>query len=863
MKKINFLPVILSVIFLLVSLTSYAQVKEQEIPVSKWLVAGPVSTQFPAFHNQPNLLGEKFSTEDLLKFPQKNISTPISGKVFITDNKKAIKWKKVNTNIIKPVIKKKGYHVLWQAFFLQVNRFLPLKVSIQTHQRFELFVNGEKKLSNNKINNDNKRNIVSLKLQPGKYLFIIKTLYNSKSKNKWEVGAKINFSSNIPASALSISTSDKKYMDVPHLLLGKKLKGVRLSSDGKYAMLNFSETYPPNGKTNQWVEIKDLKTNQIIFSSQHSKISQVKWVPNQNKISYVSDNGIKKALFIYDIINNKEKLILNNLKRFANYQWNHDGSYLIFSKLEKKKENKSGVFLLEGMPDRWPWYRNRTQLFLLNIDDLSVKQLTYGYLTNQLQDISPDNNFILISQSFPFYSKRPYTKQVMMQLNVQTLAVDTLWEASFGGQATYSPDGKKLLVMGSAEMFNGKGINLKKQKIPNDYDIQAYIYTIKNNNVVPVSKNFDPSIIEGYWNYADNNIYFLVQDKTYKNLWKYSPKFKKYDKLPSKVDVINQMDFSENSPLITYYGSSISYPATGWTYNLKTGVSNEISNPEKNFFKDIEFGKTKNWNFKNNNGDTIYGRIYFPPNYNPGKKYPLIVYYYGGTVPTDRTFGGRYPKNLYAAMGYIVYVLQPSGAIGFNQDFSALHVNGWGKQNARDIIEGTKKFITTHPSVNADAVGCIGASYGGYMTMYLQTQTNIFKTAIAHAGISDITSYWGQGYWGYLYSSVASANSFPWNNKKLYVNHSPLFNAEKINTPLLLLHGTADTNVPTGESIQLYTALKLLGKKVELVEIKGQNHHIIDYKKRILWQETIFAWFAKYLKNEPLWWKTMYPQQKL
>lgn len=190
-------------------------------------------------------------------------------------------------------------------------------------------------------------------------------------------------------------------------------------------------------------------------------------------------------------------------------------------------------------------------------------------------------------------------------------------------------------------------------------------------------------------------------------------------------------------------------------------------------------------------------------------------------------------------------------------------MNGWGKENASDIIEGTKKFLKAHPQVNPKAVGCMGASYGGYMTMWLQTQTDIFTTAIAHAGISDITSYWGQGYWGYLYSSVASANSFPWNNKKLYVDHSPLFNAEKIHTPMLLIQGTADTNVPTGESIQLYTALKLLGRPVKFVEIKGQNHHIVDYRKRILWQNTISAWLAKYLKDQPQWWNNLYPKKDL
>jgi len=87
------------------------------------------------------------------------------------------------------------------------------------------------------------------------------------------------------------------------------------------------------------------------------------------------------------------------------------------------------------------------------------------------------------------------------------------------------------------------------------------------------------------------------------------------------------------------------------------------------------------------------------------------------------------------------------------------------------------------------------------------------------------------------------------------IKQSALFNADKIHTPLLLLHGTSDTNVPTTESQQLFTALRILGRPVSYIQIKGANHVVTDYKQRNEWQDAIMAWFEKYLQGNDAWWK--------
>ena len=296
---------------------------------------------------------------------------------------------------------------------------------------------------------------------------------------------------------------------------------------------------------------------------------------------------------------------------------------------------------------------------------------------------------------------------------------------------------------------------------------------------------------------------------------------------------------------------------------MKKMRSRLIADPMKPILDEIELGEIREWNFTASDGTTIHGKYCLPPSFDPEKKYPLIVYYYGGTTPTVKGISNPYCAQLFASRNYVVYVIQPSGTLGYGQEFAARHVNAWGKRTADDIIEGTKQFCAEHPYVDAERIGCLGASYGGFMTQYLQTQTDIFAAAVSHAGISNVTSYWGEGYWGYSYNAIAAADSYPWQNPDLFTKQGSLFNADKINTPLLLLHGTVDTNVPIGESIQLFNALKILGKTVEFIQVEGEDHFVADYDKRVLWHNTIMAWFARYLQGTDKWWNDLYPERHL
>ena len=144
---------------------------------------------------------------------------------------------------------------------------------------------------------------------------------------------------------------------------------------------------------------------------------------------------------------------------------------------------------------------------------------------------------------------------------------------------------------------------------------------------------------------------------------------------------------------MVYFGLSASNSQRLYTYNLKNDASSCLIDLSKEILRDVTLGEVQDWNFVSAQGDTIYGRFYLPPHFDATKKYPMIVNYYGGTTPTARVMESRYPSHVYAGLGYIVYIIQPSGATGFGQEFSARHVNAWGKLTADEIIEGTKSSV--------------------------------------------------------------------------------------------------------------------------------------------------------------------------
>jgi dipeptidyl aminopeptidase/acylaminoacyl peptidase len=874
-SKRTFLFITFLMVFFLFSTSTFSIAQEekssqlQKKEITSWLVVGPFPAPLTAFHQDKK---KKFSCEDLLKFEDFDISSlwPKENAPFEWHDGSTVNWQTVQPGEKGVELASPGKHpsIAYLGVYLDVPRWTKAKVSVTSSQLLQVQVNGKVMATKAKAKPAEKKETAAeeekataeMKLETGKHFLLVKTVYDPKSEAEWTIEASLEVEEKF--AGLTFSTSPEQRMTIKHLLDTHRITSVSISPDGSYAALSMSQSLPPTDETEAWVEIYQLPERRLIQTYRGGmKISRVNWAPTGNIFSYTSSDKSGGTIWIVDLKGGTSIPLLKNVKDLGNHTWSPTGKHLIYSITEKPEPDKRKVKRFQNLADRQPWWRNRSYLYKITVPGGVRQRLTAGELSTNLHNISPDGKQLLFTRSIVDYEERPFSKTEFYTLTLETLEAKMLLKTKWFGTAEWGPLGKRLLILGGPSLFGEIGVNVPPGTIPNEYDAQAYLYDLETSEVEAITKDFDPSIDQAMWSRTENCIYFTTTDRSYRHLYKYDLKKKTFSLIDCGVEVLERIDIAQRKPMAVYTGSSASVPSKAFVLDLKKNRYHLLKGPGKNDFAEVKFGKVERWTFKNKQNVEIEGRIYYPPDFDPEKKYPCIVYYYGGTSPVTRDFGGRYPKNLYAAQDYVIYVLQPSGAVGFGQEFSSLHVNDWGKIVADEIIDGVKKFLAAHHFIDPKKVGCIGASFGGFTTMLLLTRTDIFASGVAHAGISSISSYWGEGYWGYGYSSIATANSFPWNRKDIYIDQSPLFQADKITTPLLLLHGSVDTNVPPGESTQLFTALKILGREVEYIQIMGENHHILTYNKRILWTQTILAWFDKWLKSQPEWWTELYPDK--
>jgi dipeptidyl aminopeptidase/acylaminoacyl peptidase len=288
--------------------------------------------------------------------------------------------------------------------------------------------------------------------------------------------------------------------------------------------------------------------------------------------------------------------------------------------------------------------------------------------------------------------------------------------------------------------------------------------------------------------------------------------------------------------------SSFSAPPEIWAG--PTGKWTQITQRNKSIKP--AWGEAKSLHWKNG-GFEVQGWLLYPRDFDPNKKYPLVVRVHGGpgaAVLSDWPESSDYYSPL-AGAGYFVLQPNPRGSFGQGEAFTRANVKDFGNGDFKDIMAGVDEAIKVAP-IDANRLGICGWSYGGYMTMWAVTQTNRFKAAMAGAGLSNWQSYYGENLidqW-----MIPFFGKSVYDDPEVYAKSSPINFIKHAKTPTLILVGDSDGEVPAPQSYEFWHALKTLGVETQFVVYEHEGHMFADPKHRRDVVERTLAWFDAHLR---------------
>ncbi|WP_370896120.1 S9 family peptidase [Chryseobacterium gossypii] len=451
---------------------------------------------------------------------------------------------------------------------------------------------------------------------------------------------------------------------------------------------------------------------------------------------------------------------------------------------------------------------------------------------------SPDSSQLL------YVTKPKSGKEYAVSTNTDIFAYDlatgatkNLTESNKGYDINpkFSPDGKSLMWQSMAR----DGYEADK----NDVKIMDW----KTGKVTNLTAGWDDSVSgDVLWGADSKTIYFTAAYRGTKQLFSLDSKSAKVQQITKGDFDVNEI-FTDNKTSLLVGRTDVNHATEIFSVNLKNGEMKQVTEANKDTYAKLAQGKSELKMVKTSDGKEMGVWFHYPPNFDPNKKYPTLVYCQGGPQSAlTQYFSIRWNFSLMTANGYIVVAPNRRGMPGWGTKWNEEISRDWGGQPMKDYLAATD-YAKTLPYVDGDRVAAVGASYGGYSVFMLAgIHENRFKTFIAHDGLFDMKS------WYLTTEELWFANwdlGSPWEKPlpKAYTEFNPSNFVEKWNKPIMIVQGGIDFRVPYEQGQEAFQAAKLRGLKTKLVYFPNENHWVLHPQNGLVWQREFFEWLKETL----------------
>jgi dipeptidyl aminopeptidase/acylaminoacyl peptidase len=637
----------------------------------------------------------------------------------------------------------------------------------------------------------------------------------------------------------------------------KQVGGVQVSPDGKQAAFVVRRAVM-DGERSEFVPRIVIAGasggNEFPLTWGEHSSEGPQWSPDGAQIAFLSRRSGKTQIWLIRVSGGEARRLTDARSDVLSFRWSPDGRQIAYvaadplsdAREKKVREKDDARVIDEQVP--------QNRLYAITIDGgekpRQGRTLTQGEFSIYADsspgfDWSPDGKTIVFAHT-PTPGSDDWTKSDLSVVNVATSAVTALVHSGRSESSPFfAPDGRSIAFAASDD--------------PPTWAFDSSLYLIPSGGATPrkLADSFDhrPELLG--WTAGGDRLIYRENRGTTTRLYAL-PLDGAPQPLGPEAGVVAEPSLNATRTALGFSYQTVDQPAEAFVVRLDRPDAIQVSHVH-NDLPDLPLGRTEVVRWRSRDGREIEGLLTYPVGYQGGQRYPLLLVIHGGPAgvftrsfiasPAVSTSGSRqsysaYPLASLAANGYAILRCNVRGSSGYGKEFRHANRGDWGGGDFEDLMAGVDHVIA-QGIADADRLGVMGWSYGGFMTTWVIGHTARFKAASVGAAVTDLISFPGttdiasylSSYWG----------GEPWDRPETYRAHSPITHIKGINTPTLIQHGADDERVPIGQGYELYNALKRQGCLVKMV-VYPRTHHAIQEPKLLLdAMRRNLEWFGRYV----------------
>jgi len=678
----------------------------------------------------------------------------------------------------------------------------------------------------------------------------------------------------LSAPFVSVFAAERRPITAQDLWAVKRLSEPAISPDGKRVVTSVQEWSIDKNKptASLWItDIASATTRRLTFGS--SSDGSAAWSADGNRIAFVSKRGDDESAALYVIATDggEAEEVLELPFGVSNPQWLPGDRSVVFAtqvipelagklakadlaamkkEAKRRKESKMTAYATEYRQYRY-FDKNLTdklanRLLRIDLDSKQVTDLTPSYDRaftpggETRFDISPDGQHIAVTlnSTLPPYATDPDSDIYLVPTDGSgTLKKLTSDNPRSDDSPQFAPDGKSIVFMRQVQPTSAGELR------------RLMRHDLASGRNTPLSANIDLSFDTVAFSADGRQLWLQAEDRGQVPIFSMRADGSKFTKVYTQG---SNTGIRSAAGQLVFLNENNYRSAELFALNAKTGKARQLTQFNDDFFAGLDLGKVESHTFEGADDDPVQLWITYPPGFDPSKKYPFVQLLHGGPHTMIRdSFSFRWNHHVFASPGYIVAWVNRHGSTGFGEKF-ARSINGaWGEKPMQDILKANAYLFAKVPAIDQDNIAAAGASYGGYMATWLLGHTDVFKTIVNHAGVSDLVGQYGADLTNYGFNADVLGGQ-PWNNLEGMQRNNPITFAKNFKTPMLITHGELDYRVPYGQATALYGILQSMGVPSRLVIFPNENHWILSPQNSIYWNYEVQAWLARYIGGKPM-----------